>query len=89
MEIKWKRKAGRFENGVNCYVGKIRVGSVDWNPFTTDKNNRYKVTCYLPHIKQDPNYATEEEGRTALLQLVNIWFAVGVEFLPGVPTNEK
>jgi len=39
----------------------------------------------LPQIKQGQNYATEEEGKEALLQLVIIWFdsALGIGFING------
>jgi hypothetical protein len=85
MKIEWKRKVGRFENGVNCYIGKIKVGSVNLDLCPTDKSLRYNVSCSLPQVKKGQNYATEYEGKEALLKMVIIWFdsALGIGFING------
>jgi len=73
--LHWRRKTGNFTNGTNGSLGKIVVGSVDWDSCPSDKNLRYKVTCTLPQIKKcESNFATEEEGKDKLQSLANSWF---------------
>lgn len=75
MKIEWKRKTGSFENGIKGYLGKIPIGSVDWDSCTSDNNLLYNVNCTLPMVKQFKNCATEEEGKENLINAINQWIA--------------
>jgi len=79
MKIEWKRKTGPFQNGTSCYLGKVAVGSIDWDSCTKDFN--YKIRCGLPQTKINfTNFETEIEAKEKLILILNSWLsAIGIE----------
>lgn len=73
MTLEWKDI--EMGSGKKLYLGKYHVGSVFWDGFTSQTEDRkYKVTCKLPGIKPDlGRYKTVDEGKARLVQAVNTW----------------
>jgi len=72
--ITWKRKTGKYSNGINVYLGEIIIGSVDWDSCSNDKNLKYKVTTQLPGLKTAlGNFETEKEGKAKLAYALEYW----------------
>lgn len=73
MTLEWKEI--EVGSGKKLYLGKYHVGSVFWDGFTSQTEDRkYKVACKLPGIKPDlGRYKTVDEGKARLIQAVNTW----------------
>jgi len=80
IKLEWKRKTEKYSNGIRGYLGKIAVGSIDWDSCRNNSDLKYKVTCTLPQTKPiKTNFSTEEEGKNKLISIVNAWvYAAGI-----------
>ena len=74
MSIEWRQSTEKFDNGVHMFLGKYRVGSVQWDGINrTDEN--YAVFLNLPGIKSrlKKQYKTREEAIEMAEETVRYW----------------
>ena len=76
MHMKWEPQTGRHQMGEWLRVGKVIVGSAEYNGTgSRDDPNKYTCHCLLPGIKQATDkYATLDEAKARLERMVNAWF---------------
>lgn len=79
LNFNWKRKTGMYQNGESLYLGRIIVGTYDWNslrPKTEpkDKTKDYQGHSILPQRDKRVYGSTIEEVRKNVEYQVTIWF---------------
>jgi Na+/melibiose symporter-like transporter len=67
-KIKWVEDQRQYSSGLVAMVGRIAIGSVFWNGFTSKNDpKKYTVNCKLTGIKEYlGSYLTQEEGNNRL-----------------------
>ena len=73
--IKWKQQTGRYQNGLNGYLGKWMAFSLLWDGRVSKEDNRkYRLDCYLCGIMDNLGHFKEEkEGKEKAEKALSHW----------------
>lgn len=74
-EIVWKEKTQQYANGKNAYVGKIIIGSCNWNSIDRNTDLKYVASFDLPQLPIKNNkFKTEQEAMNMVEKHFKVWF---------------
>jgi len=79
VKMQWAKQTGKYDNGENYYIGRIKVGSACYNQMRskTDEYNEYKSNVLLPGIKLRKDvFTTLEEAKKAVEKAVDYWLGL-------------
>lgn len=78
MKIVWKTKINQYGPSTEqATINGLTVGSVYYSG-TVGRGDplKYEAYCSLPGAKKQPRFATEEEAKQKIEEIVSLWFAM-------------
>lgn len=76
LNFKWKPQAGRYQCGVDCYLGRVKVGSAEYAMKERDAPTQYRACITLPgmRMKSDTVYhLTVQDAMDRVERAVRTW----------------
>lgn len=77
LNFKWKPQTGKYQCGVDCYLGRVKVGSAEYAMTSEiDKPPKYRACITLPGMRMKADtvfHLTVQDAKDRVERAVRTW----------------